>query len=339
MEKSRRNVLGAAIGLAATIALGNGGLVGPASAAELKQVTVRLGFNYNAHRSPYLLGVDKGFYRDEGLDVSVLEGHGFTSSMQLVANKEDTFAIVDPPSLMLAVAQGMPLKMVAQLYQRSPNAVISWQDANIQAPKDLIGKTVASLQGDTTTTMLFALLAKNKITRSDVNIVAADGGTRNQVFLSKRAQAITGFSNDSYLGFKAADPGIRYFLYSDYGINSMGDGVAANIATIKSSPDVIRAFVNATIHAYQYALAHPEESVDALLKRTTTTNRDVELAKLVATRDLVNSPETEAHGFGYNSPAAWQAAEALMLEFGGLTKKADKIDEYYTNEFLATKMK
>ena len=157
---------------------------------------VRLGFNYNAHRSPYLLGVDKGFYKDEGLDVSVLEGHGFTSSMQLVANKEDTFAIVDPPSLMLAVAQGMPLKMVAQLYQRSPNAVISWQDANILAPKDLVGKTVASLQGDTTTTMLFALLAKNKITRGDVNIFAADGGTRNQVFLSKRAQAITGFSND-----------------------------------------------------------------------------------------------------------------------------------------------
>ena len=74
--------------------------------------------------------------------------------------------------------------------------------------------------------------------------------------------------------------------------------------------------------------------MDALLKRTTTTNRDVEMAKLVATRDLVNSPETEAHGFGYNSPAAWQAAQALMLEFGGLTKKADKIDEYYSNEFL-----
>jgi NitT/TauT family transport system substrate-binding protein len=337
MAKIGHRFLGAAVGAVALMALGNGWLDGPASAAELKHVTVRLGFNYNAHRSAYLLGIDKGFYSDVGLDVSVLEGHGFTSSMQLVANKEDTFAIVDPPSLMLAVAQGMPLRMVAQIYQRSPNAVISWDEANIQAPKDLVGKTVSTLQGDTTTTMLFALLAKNHVDRNEVKIFAADGGTRNQVFLSKRAEAITGFSNDSYLGFKGANPNVRYFLYSDYGINTMGDGVAANVDTIKSSPDMVRGFVEATVRAYKYALAHPDESVDALLKRTTTTSRDVEIAKVVATRDLVNSPDTETHGFGYNSPAAWQSAETLMLDFGGLTKKAENIGDYFTNDFLPKK--
>ena len=59
----------------------------------------------------------RGVGRDAVLRVNV-------SPMQLVANKEDTFAIVDPPSLMLAIAQGMPLRMVMQIYQRSPNAVI-----------------------------------------------------------------------------------------------------------------------------------------------------------------------------------------------------------------------
>src|SRR6185295_7321646 len=148
---------------------------GAALAQELTPVTVRLAFIYNGHRSPYLLGEDKGFYKAEGMTVKVLEGKGVTSSMQLVASKQDTFAIVDPPSLMLGAAQGMPVRTVAQLYQISPNALISWKDKNITKPQDLVDKVVATLQGDTTTTMLYALLAKNKVDRNAVRIVAADG--------------------------------------------------------------------------------------------------------------------------------------------------------------------
>ena len=303
-------------------------------AGELKHVTVRLAFNYNGHRSPYLLGRDKGFYREEGLDVEVLEGKGVTSSMQLVANKQDTFAVVDPPSLMLGVAQGMPLVMVLQQYQKSPNALISWTAANIQAPKDLVGKTVATLQGDTTTTMLYALLAKNNVNKAAVKIFAADGGTRTQTFLGKRADAITGFYNDSYLGLKATDPDIRYFLYSDYGIDTMGDGIAVHKDTVKASSDAVRGFVRATVRAYQYALDHPEEAIDSLLKMSPTLKREVELEKLKATRSLVASPDTQAQGFGYASKAKWEAAQALMLEFGGLNQKAATVEEYYTNDFL-----
>jgi NitT/TauT family transport system substrate-binding protein len=325
-------------GLVAAIAalwwLGVGDAGGAAQAQELKKATVRLAFIYNAHRSPYLLGRDKGFYKAEGLDVDVLEGKGVTSSMQLVASKQDTFAVVDPPSLMLGVAQGMPLKTVLQLYQQSPNAVISWNDANIKAPKDLIGKTVASLQGDTTTTMLYALLAKNGINRSEVKIFASDGGTRNQTFLGKRAEAIIGFTNDSYLSLRAQAPEIRYFPFTEFGINTMGDGIVAHVDTIKSSPALVRGFVKATIRAYEYALDHPDESIDSLLKVAKSPSREVELEKLRATKPLLVSADTKAHGVGYNAKPAWQTTEALMLEFGGLTKKAAKVEDYYTNEFL-----
>jgi NitT/TauT family transport system substrate-binding protein len=67
-----------------------GGLVTSAHGKDLVPVTLRLAFIYNGHRSPYLLGVDKGFYAEEGLQVEVLEGKGVTSSMQTVASKQDT---------------------------------------------------------------------------------------------------------------------------------------------------------------------------------------------------------------------------------------------------------
>lgn len=307
----------------------------PVAAEELVPVNVRLAFSYNAHRSPYLLGVEKGFYKEEGLDVKVLEGKGVTSSMQLVASGQDTFAIVDPPSLMLGAAQGMPLKQVLQLYQVSPNALISWKDAGIAKPADLAGKTVTTLQGDTTTTMLYALLAKAGVERSAVQVVASDGGTRNQTFLAKRAQAITGFYNDSYLGFLDTTGGqVDYFMYSDFGINTMGDGVAAHEDTIAEKPEVVRGFVKATIRAYKYALEHPEEAIDALMKVSPNTKAPVSIEKLKATARLLESPETAAHGIGYNSKESWQHAQDLMLEYGGLSKAADDVSSYYTNDFL-----
>ena len=334
MKTTRRNLL------AIATAAGLTPLIRPTWAATgqagLTKVTVRLAFNYNGHRSPYLLGVDKGFYREVGLDVEVLEGKGVTSSMQLVAGKQDTFTIVDPPSLMLGAAQGMPIRQVAQLYQTSPNALISWKDQNIARPADLVGKSVATLQGDTTTTMLYALLAKNKVERSAVQIVASDGGTRNQTFLAKRTQAITGFTNDSYLGLSAlTENGLAYFPYSDFGIDTMGDGIAAHADTVASSPEVVRGFVQASIRAYAYALANPEEAIASLVKRAPALKPKVEIDKLKATAPLLLAKGGAKQAVGFSNKARWQEAQVLMAEFGGLTKTVPDVSIFYTNQFLA----
>lgn len=304
-------------------------------ASGMTKVTLRLAFNYNGHRSPYLLGIDKGFYRDVGLDVQVLEGKGVTSSMQLVAGKQDTFTIVDPPSLMLGVAQGMPVRQVAQIYQTSPNALISWKEHKITKPADLVGKAVATLQGDTTTTMLYALLSKNKIDRNAVRIVAADGGTRNQTFLAKRTEAITGFTNDSFLGLQdLTDNGVAHFTYSEFGVDTMGDGIAAHTDTIASSPEVVRGFVRASLRAYEYALANPEEAVVALIKRSPSLKPNVELAKLKATAPLLVARGNTARQVGFSDQARWESTQALMAEFGGLTKTVPDVSVLYTNQFV-----
>jgi len=337
MKTTRRNFLGitAAAAAAGLPLLARPTWAAPASGG-LTKVTVRLAFNYNGHRSPYLLGVDKGFYREAGLDVEVLEGKGVTSSMQLVAGRQDTFTIVDPPSLMLGAAQGMPVRQVAQLYQTSPNALISWKDQGIARPADLAGKAVATLQGDTTTTMLYALLAKNKVSRGAVQIMASDGGTRNQAFLAKRTQAITGFTNDSYLGLSAlTDNGLACFAYSDFGVDTMGDGIAAHADTLTSSPEVVRGFVQASIRAYQYALAHPEEAIASLVKRAPALKTEVEVAKLKATAPLLQAKGGANQPVGFSDKARWEEAQALMAEFGGLGKTVPDVSVFYTNQFLA----
>jgi len=317
---------------AATLLPGHG--LQLAQAQSLKKVTLRLAFTYNGHRSPYLLAVDKGFYKDEGLDVEVLEGKGISSSMQLVANKQDDFTIVDPPSLVLGVAQGMPIKQVALIYQYSPNVLISWKDQNIKKPADLVGKTVATLQGDTTTTMLYALLAKNGVDSKAMKIVAADAGTRNQLFLSKAAAAITRFQSD-YIDMDAAtNHQVDYFLYSDFGITAMGDGIVAHNDTIRSSPEVVRGVVRASLRAYQYANDHPEEAIASLLKRSPSINQTIAVEQLKMMVKFTESPDTREHGIGYSSKVRWEQNQQLMKDFGGLATLQPDVSIYFTNEFL-----
>lgn len=305
-----------------------------ARAQGLKKVTLRLAFTYNGHRSPYLLALDKGFYKDEGLDVEVLEGKGITSAMQLVAAKQDTFTIVDPPSLVLGVAQDMPVKQVALIYQYSPNALVSWKDQNIKKPADLVGKTVATLQGDTTTTMLYALLAKNNVDASKLKIVAADAGTRNQLFLNKSAAAITRFESDYIDMDVVTNHQVDYFLYSNFGILAMGDGLVAHRDTIASSPEVVRGIVKASLRGYEYAAKHPEESIASLLKRSPSINADVAVKQLNLMVKYIESPETKEHGLGYSSKARWEQNQQLMKEFGGLTVVRPDVSIFYTNDFL-----
>jgi NitT/TauT family transport system substrate-binding protein len=331
MKKSATRILSVAV---ATIALLGGADRRVAEAQDLPKATLRLAFTYNSHRSPYLLALDKGFYREEGFDVQVLEGKGITSAMQLVANKSDNFTIVDPPSLILGVAQGMPVRQVALMYQASPNTLITWKEQNISKPSDLVGKTVATLQGDTTATMLYALLAANGIDRNSVRIMAADAGTRTKLFLGKGAAAITGFHSD-YIGLSATTGGqVNYFLYSDFGIVSMGDGIVAHLDTIASSPEMVRGVVRASIRGYQYAMEHPEESIAALMKRSPNTNRAVALEQLKLMVRLLESPDTKQHGIGYSSKAKWEQTQTLMRQFGGLTKTLPDVSVCYTNDFL-----
>ena len=126
----------------------------------------------------------------------------------------------------------------------------------MQAPKDLVGKTDSNSAGDATTTMFFALFART-ISIATGKDLCRGRRTRNQMFLSKRAKAITGFSDDSYLGFKDANPNIAASLL---GLRHRCDerSCRRDVDYLTSSPDMVRGFITATVRAYKYALAHPD---------------------------------------------------------------------------------
>ena len=121
-----------------TLALATLGWGAHAQAAE--KASMRLSWLIVANFAPFYMGVDKGFYKAEGIDLSIHEGRGSSLAAQLVAQKKNTFGITDAGVLIKSIENGLPIKMIWCHTQTNPMSVLSNSAKGIRAPMDLIGK-------------------------------------------------------------------------------------------------------------------------------------------------------------------------------------------------------
>src|SRR3989442_15926091 len=118
--KSTRNMFGLLAAIAAIAALD-----ASARAQTLDKFQFRLNWTLYGEHAPYFVALDKGFYKEEGLDVEILEGSGSTTVAQLVSNMTNPVAYVDAATMMRRVGAGMPIKAAGVTLQQSPMSFIS----------------------------------------------------------------------------------------------------------------------------------------------------------------------------------------------------------------------
>src|SRR5579872_7057368 len=114
-------VLGAAISCSALIA----GSTHAAAQAKLEPATLRLDWLASGYHVPFFLALERGYYRDQGIDLQIFDGKGSTTTIQVVASGTDTFGAANLTTMTLGIARGLPLVAVAGLIQKSPDSVIS----------------------------------------------------------------------------------------------------------------------------------------------------------------------------------------------------------------------
>ena len=159
---------------AAFAALLVAGAANAAQAQKVDSVSLRLSWYIGGYHAAYYLGKDKGFFKQEGIDLTIHEGRGSANTAQLVAAKTDTFGVSDSSSMMLGAAKGLPIKTVVSLMNGAGFAVLMLDDTSIKTAADLKGKKIATSPGDALTQLLPAVLAANKLTKNDVQVVMLD---------------------------------------------------------------------------------------------------------------------------------------------------------------------
>lgn len=311
-----------------------------ASAGEAQQrdkvVLLLNWYNYGEH-SPFYLGLARGYYREEGIDLEIQEGRGSGPTIQAVGAGSAQFGYADAGTTIRAVTRGAPVHFVGVLVQTSPMALIGFAEKNIREPKDLKGKTIAMTPGGAVDTIFQAFAKATGLKEGDYKVVSGDATTKRNAVIHGQADVTTGHINDQSIFIEdATGKKVASMRYADYGVNPANNGIIVPKEMLGKQADLIRRFMRASTRAVEGAVQNPEEATDAILKANPKAGkREVLLAGLKATIPLYHTKLTEGQRPFRVAAADMQATLDLMVEYGGVeAAQKGKPGDYYTNEFL-----
>lgn len=312
--------------LAAILALGS-----IASAADT--ASLRLNWYLGGLHSPFYLGVERGFYRDEGIDLTLNEGRGSAAAAQIIGAKGDTFGMSDAGSLMLAASKGMPIRSFFSLLSSSDFAIISLEENGIKSPKDLEGKTVASSAGDALTQLLPAVIEANGLTKDKIKVVFMDPATKPVALMEKKVDALLGGASDQfwlvkYKGFKPTR-----LMFADIGVDTIGMTLHAHTDTLASNPDLVRRFVKASIRSWEAARQDPAAAAQAAVKVKPDLNASSTEDQLRTNLTQLHSKNSQGKSVGFSAPQDWEHTMTLLKKYRDL--QTDKpATFFYTNDLM-----
>lgn len=312
-------------------------MLGSSHALATEPVTLRLDWSILGHHSPFYLALERGYYRDLGLDVKILEGKGSGIGVQLVGNGTDTFAFADSAVAAKSASLGVPVKVVMGIIRRATMAVVFPTDRGLQKPEDLKGKRVSVCAGDSASVLLPAYLKSIHLAASDVQLISVECNSKHPIVVQGRADAAVGPGPSSkVLQLMAGARDVATFDYADAGIVLPSHGIVASTKTIEGKPQIVRRFVAATTKGWSDARKQPDAAIDALVKQFPLLKGKETSLKLMLVEHFKYLETTETIGkpFGWQSSDDWKKAERVLVEYLDATPQPSA-DVYFTNEFIS----
>jgi NitT/TauT family transport system substrate-binding protein len=295
-------------------------------------VSLRLNWQLLGFHAPFYLGVERGFYREAGINLTINEGRGGAVTAQAVGAKSDQFGIVDGGTTIVSAVRGVPIRTVMSLMNSGIFAVVARADANIRTAKDLEGKAIAVTAGDALTQLWPAVVKVNKLDSSKIRLVNVDPAGKVIATLEKRTDALLGSIDAQSFQIEAKGVKTSMLSYDDLGVRLVGLTVVTHEDTIKGNPDLIRRFVLATRKSFEAAIADPQAAVRAAVKVKPELDPNSVLLQMQASLSKFSSPSTAGLPIGVGAEADWKSTLDLLNEFQGI--KTDRpAASFFTNNF------
>ncbi len=307
----------------------------PVPPAKLEQVLFALDWVVYGRHAGYFVALDKGYYTEQNLSVSIVRGYGSADSIKRIAAGQGQFSFGDMGSLVLARANdNVKVKVVCMVYSRAPHTIYFFEDSGIKQPKDLEGKKIGAPAGDAIRTLFPAFAKANNVDETKVQWVTIDAASKLPLFLSGQTDATTEFIMATPLIQKQAkDRKVKWFHFPEYGLDFYSNGIMVTEDYLRQKPDVVKRFVAATIEGWRYAFDHPDEAIAILRKYHPEVEADIGVQEIGIVKDLVLSDEAKKNGIGYMDSGKVAVTRDLMATYFQL-KGQVKPEDLYTNDFL-----
>jgi NitT/TauT family transport system substrate-binding protein len=316
-----------ALALAATLSA-------PQAHAQAKdKVTLQLNWFQLADHSPIYLALKKGYFAEEGIDLTILRGSGSADSAKKIDLKQADIGISDAPTVLTAISKGADLKMVAVVYDKAGNNVFFRKTANIKEPKDLIGKKIAVPPADSHRVLWPAFAAMHGIPADKVTLVNVKPEGKQAIVAANEVDGSFDLYTSYAIWEKVLGKGaVGHLLWADFGLPIYGHTYFVHTDTIQKNPKLIERFLRATHKGWRDAQADPAASIDAMVQTVSGLDREALLATMPHIMDLCVTERSRKHGLGWIEPELMQ--KTIDITFAN--NKPDKplrAEDVFTNQF------
>ena len=301
----------------------------------LTRVSLRLDWIASGEHTEFFVADQLGYFADEGLAVTILEGNGSGSVVKLISAKNNDFGIADFGALSKSVAEGVRAKAVLLIYRKNPGGILSLKSTGINGPKDLEGKTLGTAPAEGPFIIFPAYMKANSVDQSKVKIVNMDPAVKVAALCSKQVNSIIEFATAEgpVARGQCTEPVVEQ-LYANFGVTSISSGIVVNPDTIRDKPQVVKGFVKAVQRALAYDKANPDAAIKIVTDRFPQTVEPKSGLDQLKVNIAISEPPA-GKPYGYYDPAEVKKSLDLLQQYGGLANPLAP-DTYYTDQFVGS---
>lgn len=326
-------LLGCLIFTAATV-IGLSSGVQPAAGA-LEVVTFMLPTPPIPEYAALFVGIEKGFFRDEGFDVKIQSARSGQAVIAQVVSGNADFANTTGPNVISAFSQGITeFVSVYQGWRKFYFNLVARAGEGINTPRDLKGKVIGAFNiGGVSYLTAQAILDSAGFTWDDVTVKVV-GFAMPQALKARSVDAVTAWE-DMVIAMEHLGEKVKVFRGSDY-LRAPADTIVVGRKMIEKSPEKILRFLRAYDKALRYAIENPDFTFEATAKFVPEFTKDLVLSKKRLDFTLTQSYQdlwTKTHGFGLHDREEWVQGQEFLYKYGGIKKKSD-VSQMFTNDFV-----
>jgi len=287
------------------MALGTGLTLGSAAQAQERDVKFVLDFISLGRHAPWYVALGKGYYKEEGLNVSIQPSKGTADAIRAVVSGIADIGFIDIPSLVASGAAGGAIKIVAVNYQKPPYCVFSLDPgANITEPKQMAGLEFGSSTSSFLPRIMQAFMAMHGVDGKTLKVVNIDGAARVPMLAARKVASVDQFiMSEPSIRRAVTDAKPKCLFLGDHGLEIYSNSIGTTEEYLTKNPEVVKKFVRASLRGWQFALANPEESAKIQLQYVKALNPEIVVDEINILKRVAITPEVQKNGFGIMSMA------------------------------------
>jgi NitT/TauT family transport system substrate-binding protein len=330
--KTKMITLGAVLFLSGSIFFGDS-----STATAADKIKVQLDWIIEGKHVPFYVARDRGFFKKNNLEVTLLEGKGSANSATFVDVGQADYSYGDLLTALQVMSKGAKNRAIGIGMAFNGGGLIFLEGSGIKTAKDLEGKSFGTNPGDFAYVLLPAAGAAAKFDHGKVIIKTMEPAVRTPALFEGKIDFMSGTNGSSIqrmaiLGKKQGKQ-IKYLFFKDMGLETYGHVLQAREDRIKNNPDQVKRFVSAVFDAWAWSLKNPKEAFEIFMKANPQNDRDISVAQMEAGLDDIVDPDTKERGLGFMKEEMMKKSVDIANKYFELSPTVE-YKTTYTNQFI-----